>query len=260
MLQPSYSVSFKNELQANTLAPQKILIVEDDPDIAKLIQLHLAGIYQTVCVCHDGVDAYQLAREQSWDLLILDIRLPRKDGLEICRDLRANQFDMPIVMLTSQSNEMDRVLGLEMGADDYVTKPFGITELTARVKARLRRIVKVNAHERSPTLETIHISEHNLTLNTRLRTLLINYQDIPLTAKEFDLMHYFLQNPGTVFSRTDLLNKIWGYSHAGYEHTVNSHINRLRAKVEQDPAKPKMITTKWGVGYQFNDSKDAIVQ
>ena len=257
-----YPVTHNNSAHRQPLASESILVVEDDPDIANLIRLHLAGTYQNVDICHDGIEAYRMARENSWELLVINSCLPNKNGLELCRDLRANQFNMPIVMLSNQSSEIDRVLGLEMGADDYITKPFGLTELTARVKAILRRSTKTHTTvaKKRPIREIIHSTEHNLTLDTRLRKLAIAGKDITLTAKEFDLMLYFLQNPGTIFSREHLLNEIWGYSHQCYEHTVNSHISRLRAKIERDPASPKMIITKWGVGYQFNDSQGTALQ
>jgi len=232
------------------LAPQKILVIEDDADIAKLIQLHLNDIYQTVTVINNGVDGYKAALENYWDLIILDINLPGKDGLELCRDLRAEHRYIPILMLTSKSSELDRVLGLEMGADDYVTKPFSIIELTARIKAIFRRI---NASkDNNIDNQDVVLRAQNIELHPKSHKVINNDIEIELTAKEFDLLYYFLKNPGCVFSRSQLLNEVWGYGHEGYEHTVNSHINRLRAKIEKDPNKPNIITTIWGVGYKLN--------
>lgn len=229
----------------------KILIIEDDADIAQLIKLHLQDIYQQVTIASDGLQGFQLATDEQWDLIVLDIRLPGKDGLDVCRALRARENHTPIVILTSKSSELDRVLGLEMGADDYLTKPFSVIELAARVKAILRRLY--TAKRSSVSEDFVTLSACNIELDTRLHRVTKNKIEIDLTAKEFSLLYYFLQNPGRVFSRAHLLNKVWGYGHEGYEHTVNSHINRLRSKIEDNPARPKMITTIWGVGYKLNE-------
>ncbi len=234
-----------------TLETKKILIIEDDSDIAEVIKLHFDDIYETVKIANNGLEGHKLATAEHWDMIILDIRLPGKDGLEICRNLRAEENYVPILMLTSKSSELDRVLGLEMGADDYVTKPFSIIELAARTKAILRRLAKSN--KTNTVTEKIRANTHNIELDTRLHKVFKNNQEIDLTSKEFDLLYYFLQNPGSVFSRSQLLNEIWGYGHEGYEHTVNSHINRLRAKIEDNPTKPNIITTVWGVGYKLNE-------
>lgn len=235
------------------LEPKSILIIEDDPDIAGLIQIHLQDVYQQVEIASDGISGYKLATSKKWDLLVLDLRLPGKNGLELCRDLRANQNYIPILMLTSKSSELDRVLGLEIGADDYVTKPFSIMELTARIKAILRRFDASKLTDKNQNVEHLASEVHGLELNTKLHKVDKIGVSIDLTAKEFDLLSYFLQHPGQVFSRAHLLNKIWGYGYEGYEHTVNSHINRLRGKIEDKPTQPKIIATVWGVGYKLNN-------
>lgn len=238
-------------INANAVCEKRILIVEDDKDIAELIRLHLSDQYATLQLVHDGQQAYELATEHSWDLIVLDLRLPGKDGLELCRDLRANQRYVPILILTSRSSELDRVLGLEMGADDYLTKPFSIIELSARIKAIFRRI---DAMGQSIPEEVTHLScgRHGIEMDSRTHLASKNAKELDLTAKEFDLLWYFLRSPGEVFSRAHLLDKVWGYGHEGYEHTVNSHINRLRAKIETHVTKPEIITTVWGVGYRLS--------
>lgn len=184
------------------------------------------------------------------DLVILDLMLPGIDGLEICRRIRSRSTYTPILMLTAKSTELDRVLGLEMGADDYLTKPFSVMELTARVKALFRRVDSLSArHEQPPRV----ISARGLVIDPDRRSVTLHDRPIELTAKEFDLLLHFAENPGRVFSRAQLLDRVWGYSHSGYEHTVNSHINRLRAKIEKNPNQPEYVQTVWGVGYKFSD-------
>lgn len=227
----------------------QILIVEDERDIASLLALHLNDANFDVSLAADGHEGMQLAFSQKWDLIILDIRLPGVDGLTICRALRREMAYIPILMLTSKSSELDRVLGLELGADDYVTKPFSVSELVARVKAIFRRIESVE--KRYPGgAEFLSIGD--LTIDTSGREVKKNATHLPLTAREFDLLLHFARHPGQVFSRAQLLDSVWGYGHEGYEHTVNSHINRLRSKIESDPAKPELIVTCWGVGYKFD--------
>lgn len=229
---------------------RSILVIEDDPDIAELIRMHLSDLYQEVQVARDGITGHRMATSKHWDLIVLDLRLPGKNGLELCKELRAGERYMPILMLTSKSSELDRVLGLEIGADDYLTKPFSIIELAARIKAILRRMSAVDSASQ-PT-EKLECAAHELILDTRVHQVSKSGETIDLTAKEFDLLCYFLRNPGTVFSRAHLLNKVWGHGHEGYEHTVNSHINRLRSKIENEPTKPQIIATVWGVGYKLN--------
>ncbi len=195
----------------------------------------------------NGREALALAQSESFDMLILDIMLPEMDGLEICRTVRSTNRQIPILMLTAKSSELDRVLGLELGADDYMTKPFSTLELVARVKALLRR---VRAFTDSPPDEKI-MQFKALSIDTENRRVFVDKEEVDLTPKEFDLLHHFISNPGRVFSRMQLLDKVWGYSYEGYHHTVNSHINRLRTKIEKNPHEPEYILTRWGVGYEF---------
>jgi DNA-binding response OmpR family regulator len=226
----------------------KILIVEDEEDIAALIALHLADIGAKTRHIARGDKALNVAQQENWDLIILDLRLPGMGGLEVCRQLRESGTQTPILMLTSKSTELDRVLGLELGADDYVTKPFSPLELVARVKAILRRVAQPISAALSNKGD---VSCGSVTINGRRREATLKQLPIELTSREFDLLEYFVSNPGEVFRRSELLDKVWGYGHEGYEHTVNSHINRLRAKIEYDPANPQHILTVWGVGYKF---------
>lgn len=230
---------------------QRILIIEDERDIADLIRLHLRDLNYAVTIARDGNAGLRHANAADWDLIILDLRLPGIDGLEICRRIRQESQYVPILMLTSKSSELDRVVGLEVGADDYVTKPFSVLELKARVKAILRRAqLPENAAYKSPPT----IAVGGLIIDPATRHVSIRGEAVELTAKEFDLLLHFASNPGRVFRRTELLDCVWGYGHAGYEHTVNSHINRLRAKIENDPARPDFIVTVWGVGYKMHSS------
>ncbi|MCL4104548.1 UNVERIFIED_CONTAM: hypothetical protein GTU68_047510 [Idotea baltica] len=225
----------------------RILLVEDEADIAALVSLHLEDIGAEITHVDRGDLALEQAAKSAWDLMILDLRLPGIGGLEVCRKLREQGNQLPILMLTSKSSELDRVLGLELGADDYVTKPFSPLELTARVKAILRRVSQ---------LETV-FQCGVLALDSRKREVQLGGNIVELTSREFDLLLYFIRNPGQVFRRSELLDKIWGYGHEGYEHTVNSHINRLRSKIEDDPANPARIITVWGVGYKFIEDRAA---
>jgi DNA-binding response OmpR family regulator len=230
---------------------RRILVIEDERDIADLLKLHLSDLCSEVVLAFDGTNGLEQALGGHWDLIILDLRLPGVDGLQICRRVREGSAYTPILMLTSKSSELDRVLGLEMGADDYLTKPFSILELLARVKAIFRRVESMaNAGENGSGF----IDSGSLFIDADKRTVNINGDAIDLTAKEFDLLVHFARHPGRVYTRTQLLDSVWGYGHEGYEHTVNSHINRLRGKIEQDPASPQMILTAWGVGYKFSDS------
>jgi len=227
---------------------KKIIIVEDNHDISDLVKLHLSDIGIKVDTFYDGVSGWTSIEKNCYDLIILDIMLPGLDGLEICKKIRnTSKTYTPILMLTSRSSEMDRVLGLESGADDYLTKPFSLMEMVARVKALIRRH---DAMLNKP-LDTEKLLFTDLSINTKTREVIKEQKQLELTAKEFDLLLYFAQHPGQVFDRMQLLDKVWGYGHIGYEHTVNSHINRLRGKLETDPRTPKFIKTVWGVGYQF---------
>ncbi len=224
-----------------------ILVVEDDKDIAGLIALHLRDGGHEVSIAHDGEDGLNEALSGKYELLILDIMLPNVDGLELCRHVRSKQPDVLILMLTAKSAEIDRVLGLEIGADDYLTKPFSIRELQARVKALLRRKEKVSAS--SGVFSQLVVGE--LSIDFDKHEVKLGDETVSLTAKEFDLLAQFAKHPGKVYTRTQLLDLVWGNGYEGFEHTVNSHINRLRAKIERDPADPLYIQTVWGVGYKF---------
>ncbi len=228
----------------------KILVIEDSVDIADLVALHLGDLGCEVKVAGDGASGLQLARAGGYDLIVLDLMLPGLDGLEICRRLRAEADTTPILMLTAKSAEIDRVLGLEIGADDYLTKPFSIRELVARVKAILRRSEML---AKNPPKEAPRIDIGGMTIDAARRSVHVAGNPVELTAKEFDLLVQFARNPGRVYSRQHLLDLVWGSGHLGYEHTVNSHINRLRGKIEADPANPRFVLTVWGVGYKFSD-------
>ncbi len=230
---------------------RRILLVEDEQDIADLVSLHLRELCDEVVVARDGFDGMRLATSENWSLAILDLCLPGPDGLEICRAIRRNSAYLPILMLTSKSSELDRVLGLETGADDYLTKPFSVLELVARVRAIFRRIENLQLPSQQMPDASQLVVAGNLRIDPARREVRLSDQLIELTAREFDLLSYFARNPGRVFRRADLLDEVWGYGHEGYEHTVNSHINRLRAKIEHNPSKPELIVTVWGVGYKF---------
>lgn len=228
-----------------------ILVIEDDHDINHLISMNLTDMQHKVDSYSDGNQGYQQSKNQHYDLIVLDVMLPGKDGLEICRDLRAEQSTTPILMLTARDSEADRVVGLEMGADDYLTKPFSVRELQARVKAILRRTAMMKRAQVEPEQRIIHYRD--LTIDIARRKASMADEAMELTSTEFDLLLHLAQSPGRVFSRAQLLDQIWGYKHSGYEHTVNSHINRLRTKLERTPSQPEYVMTVWGVGYKFND-------
>ncbi|MEO0424549.1 MAG: response regulator transcription factor [Pseudomonadota bacterium] len=226
---------------------RRILIIEDEPDIARLLRLHLRELAEDPQIANDGSEGLRLALASRWDLILLDLRLPGVDGLEICRRLRQQPYYVPIVMLTSKSGEGDRVSGLDIGADDYITKPFSIPELLARIKAIFRRVELLERGD-EPASE---LRAGELQIDLDRREVHVGDKAIDLTAKEFDLLTHFARAPGKVFTRAQLLDSVWGYGHDGYEHTVNTHINRLRAKVEPDPSNPTYVMTVWGVGYKF---------
>lgn len=246
----------------------KILIVEDEIDIARLIQVHLTELDIDSDICAYGHKALELALKKNYQLVILDVMLPGINGLDICRQLRQTKPLQAILMLTSKTSETDRVLGLELGADDYMTKPFSIRELQARVRTQLRRIHALTDKNKPSLPQTLENTENISTQNstshsTCIGQLLVDhryhqvtYKDktLNLTSTEFELLGFFCKNPDQVFSRAQLLDNVWGYNHSGYEHTVNSHINRLRNKLEEDCTEPQMIQTVWGVGYKLNSS------
>ena len=239
-----------NKEKVVTLMPRRILLVEDEQDIADLVALHLADLCDEVVVASDGHEGMRLATTMDWTLIVLDLRLPGPDGLAICRAIRRDRAYQPILMLTSKSSELDRVLGLESGADDYLTKPFSVLELTARARAILRRVEQLSQAPAEPVDDT-SVAAGPVTIDPSRREVLLHGESVDLTAREFDLLVYLARHPGRVFRRADLLDQVWGYGHEGYEHTVNSHINRLRSKIESDPSQPEMIVTVWGVGYKF---------
>ncbi len=229
---------------------RKILVVEDNPDIAKLVSLHLKDLDCEVALAADGLRGLDEARARRYDLIILDLMLPGMEGLEVCRRLRGETDYTPILMLTAKTSEVDRVVGLEIGADDYLTKPFSIGELIARVKAIFRRVDALGSGREE---EPRRLNLGAMTIDVEKRTVTVAGQAVDLTAKEFDLLLQFAEHPGRVYSRQQLLDLVWGTGHMGYEHTVNSHINRLRGKIETDPAAPEYVLTVWGVGYKFSD-------
>ncbi len=225
-----------------------ILIIEDDPEIIKLLEIHLTDLIYNTSKAMDGEEGLRMALENEYDLILLDLTLPSMDGVEICKRLRAKK-NTPIIMLTAKSEEIDRVLGLEIGADDYITKPFSIRELLARIKAVMRRTTTRQTEDTDSSL----ISAEGLHIDIDKRKVLLKDKKVDLSPKEFELLVLMASNPGRNYTRTELLNMIWGYNFEGYEHTVNSHINRLRAKIEWDMAHPTYILTTWGVGYKFNE-------
>ena len=228
----------------------KILIIEDDRDIADLIAIHMDDNGHEATMVHDGKEGLLTAMEQVHDLIILDLKLPGMDGLEICQRLRLEKIATPIIMLTSKSEEIDKVLGLEIGADDYMTKPFSIRELVARVKTVLRRGSPKS--EAGLTPDQI-IEGENFFLDVSKRIVRTFDKQHELSPKEFDMLVLLAKHPGKTYSRSDLLNQVWGVDFYGFEHTVNSHINRLRSKIEKNMNEPEFILTTWGVGYKFKD-------
>ena len=229
--------------------PKSILVIEDNADIANLVMVNLRGKHMLVDHAADGKVGLDMALTERYQLVILDLMLPGMDGMDVCRVMRSKQVYTPVLMLTAKMSELYRVLGLEVGADDYLTKPFSIAELGARVNAILRRSEQYQALPNTDESDVLQFGD--LCVVGDKRQVLLGNSNIELTAKEFDLLWHFVCNPGRVYTRVQLLDKVWGYGHGGYEHTVNSHINRLRAKIEADPAKPRYVITVWGVGYKF---------
>ena len=227
---------------------KQILIIEDDAEIIKLLDIHLPDLIYKTSKAMDGAEGLKMALENDFDLILLDLTLPSMDGVEICKKLRAKK-NTPVIMLTAKSEEIDRVLGLEIGADDYITKPFSIRELLARIKAVMRRASTQQTDEENSSAITFE----GLYIDIDKRKVVLDDKKVELSPKEFELLVLMASNPGRNYSRTELLNIIWGYNFDGYEHTVNSHINRLRAKIESDMANPIYILTTWGVGYKFNE-------
>jgi DNA-binding response OmpR family regulator len=243
--------------------PSHILVAEDQADIRELIVMNLRQAGHDVLAVADGQAALDSQLERASDLLVLDLMMPKLDGLEVCKALRARGRATPILMLTAKSTELDRVLGLELGADDYLTKPFSMAELLARVKALLRRAELLRAAQSAQaggaasanSAERVHNGELEISPSRReVRVAGKSAAALEFTALEFDLLLHFATHPGRVFSRAQLLDVVWGYSHDGYEHTVTTHINRLRAKLEQDPMNPRFILTVRGAGYKMRDA------
>lgn len=230
-----------------------ILVIEDDPDIGQALALFLSDEGYTLDVANSGESGLAKLAAKPYDLLILDMMLPGIDGLEVCRRLRTQPAYTPIIIVSSRSAEAQRIVGLEMGADDYINKPFSLLELAARVKALIRRVEALRQVPPSSASSAIIIGQ--LRINPSTHAVSLEGQALELTAREFDLLYFFAKHPGRIFTRLELLNQVWGYSHDGYEHTVNSTINRLRAKMEADSANPKHILTVWGVGYKFADAE-----
>ena len=224
----------------------KILVVDDEKLLVKGIKFNLENEGYTVECCYDGATAVQMAAQGGYDLIILDLMMPGLDGLEACQRIRQSST-VPIIMLTAKSEDADKLLGFESGADDYITKPFNILELKARIRALLRR-AGITAQQ--PGTQNAHVLEHGgVELDTEKRVARRDGETIDLTAREFDLAELFWRSPGRVFSRDSLLDLVWGYVYQGDARTVDVHIRRLREKLEADPASPKLIITKWGVGY-----------
>jgi DNA-binding response OmpR family regulator len=230
---------------------KRALVVEDDPDIANLVMVSLRDINVQADIIGNGAEGLRHATSKPYDIIILDIMLPGMDGIEVCQRIRQQQITTPILMLTARSEEIDKVLAIDLGADDYMTKPFSIRELLSRVKARMRRFETDQQPGALTQLPRYAFGDLALDVGTRRVSLLGKAVDV--TAKEFDLLTLFMKHPGRAFSRMELLELVWGYSYQGYEHTVNSHINRLRMKIELEPAEPKYILTVWAVGYKFSD-------
>jgi len=233
----------------DTSEVKKILLIEDDERILELLDIHLKDSFCEGTKANRGKEGLEYALSKKFDLIILDIMLPDMNGVEICRRIRSEKNMTPILMLTARSEEVDKIIGLETGADDYLTKPFSIRELMARIKAILRRSEINGTHSLPATV----VYCGPLSVDPVKRKGTLNETKIELTPKEFDLLYLFISNPGLNYSREALLNPIWGYEFNGYEHTVNSHINRLRAKIESHLSHPKFILTSWGVGYRFTD-------
>ncbi|HUQ34658.1 MAG TPA: response regulator transcription factor [Pyrinomonadaceae bacterium] len=243
----------KEENASPALGERKpiLLVVEDDENILTLVSEHFSRVGYSVKTAKDGLEGVQAALSDHPDVIILDLMLPKMDGLAVCRELQEKAPYIPILMVTAKDDVVDKVLGLEMGADDYITKPFSLRELEARIKSVLRRVrtggSKEGANEEAP------IMRGRLRIDPSKREVVVGERQVELTPKEFDLLRLFATNPGRVFPRKYLLEKIWDYSYEGYDRTIDSHINRLRAKIEDNPENPQMVLTVWGIGYKFCD-------
>lgn len=225
---------------------KKVLVVDDEKLIVKGIRFSLEQDGMEVDCAYDGEEALNMVKDKEYDMILLDLMLPKLNGLEVCQQIR--EFSsVPIVMLTAKGEDMDKILGLEYGADDYITKPFNILEVKARIKAIMRRTVKQAAVEEKAKV----VEAGELRLDCESRRVFISGREINLTAKEFDVLELLVFNPNKVYSRENLLNIVWGYEYPGDVRTVDVHIRRLREKIESNPSDPKYVHTKWGVGYYF---------
>jgi two-component system alkaline phosphatase synthesis response regulator PhoP len=247
--------SRETEGQETPVAPGErrtsLLLIEDDENISTAIIEYFSRVGYSVKTAEDGLAGVQAALHDHPDVVVLDLMLPKMDGLAVCRELREKAPFIPILMLTAKDDVFDKVLGLEMGADDYITKPFAFRELEARIKSVLRR-VRTGATTEGAGDEAPIVRGH-LRIDPAKREVMVGERQVELTPKEFDLLRLFASNPGRVFPRKYLLEKIWDYSYEGYDRTIDSHINRLRAKIEENPENPQMVLTVWGIGYKFND-------
>ena len=228
------------------MSKKKVLVVDDEKLIVKGIRFSLEQDGMEVDCAYDGEEALRLAKDCEYDLVLLDVMLPKQDGFQVCQQIREFS-DMPIVMLTAKSEDMDKILGLEYGADDYITKPFNILEVKARIKAIMRRTAEARKRRRPSTM----IVKGSMKIDCESRRVIIDGREVNLTAKEFDVLELLATNPNKVYSRENLLNLVWGYDYPGDARTVDVHIRRLREKVEANPSEPRYVQTKWGVGYYF---------
>jgi two-component system OmpR family response regulator len=230
---------------------RRVLIIEEDPHIAGLLRVNLLDEGFNVTQTDSGPAGLRHIEHSVYDLLVLDLMLPGFEGFEICRRVRARPDYTPIVIVSTKTDEAHRIFGFELGADDYLTKPFSILELVARIRSLFRRIDHIKI-KHTPNSEPSFLRVGELDIDVAARDVRVSGRPVRLTPREFALLHFFARNPGRVFTRPELLNHVWGYGHDGYEHTV-SHINRLRSKIEPDPSDPSHIVTVWGVGYKFGD-------
>jgi len=230
-----------------------LLIIEDDDNISTAIEEYFSRAGFAVNAAPDGIAGIEAAVKNRPDVVVLDLMLPKMDGLAVCKELRQKHPQMPILMLTAKDDVVDKVLGLEMGADDYITKPFSLRELEARIKSVLRRTRAAAAS--GDGKDEAPIVRGTLRIDPVRREVTIAGRNVELTPKEFDLLRLFSGNPGRVFPRKYLLEKIWDYSYEGYDRTIDSHINRLRAKIEENPDNPQLVLTVWGIGYKFTDAE-----
>ena len=230
---------------------KNVLIIEDDPNIVELLEIHLSDLGCLLSTASTGTQGLEMALEGKQNLIILDVMLPGMEGTEVLRQMRMNKINTPVLMLTAKSEEIDKVLGLELGADDYLTKPFSIREFIARVKAIFRRSELSVQRAQEPAAKVLRFGE--LCIDAEKHKVTIADKRVDLSPKEFELLNLLASHPGKSYDRSRLLNLVWGYDFDGFEHTVNSHINRLRSKIEPNVSKPTYILTTWGVGYRFNE-------